>query len=111
LTLEARWDALALMRYAVVDPSGRSLHDIWGMHNVTAEAWLSLGVVALLAIALTGLAIRLFRRSAVQQGTGKRAAVYLVSRAREGGSVECGLWATGEDSVDLWRWRLWPAPQ
>jgi ABC-2 type transport system permease protein len=58
--------ALALMRYALVDPSGRGLHDIWGMHSATAEAWMSLGVVALFAVALMGLAIRLFRRSAVQ---------------------------------------------
>jgi ABC-2 type transport system permease protein len=58
--------ALALMRYAVVDPSGRGLHDIWGMHNTTAEAWLSLAVMALFAAALLGLAIRLFRHSAVR---------------------------------------------
>jgi ABC-2 type transport system permease protein len=58
--------ALALMRYALVDPSGRGLHAIWGMHRATAEAWMSLGVVALFAVALMGLAIRLFRRSAVQ---------------------------------------------
>ncbi len=30
------------MRYAFVDPSGKGLHDIWGMSNVTTEAWLSL---------------------------------------------------------------------
>ncbi len=36
--------ALALMRYAFVDPSGHGLHDIWGMSNVTVEAWLSLHV-------------------------------------------------------------------
>ena len=38
--------ALALMRYGFVDPSGKGLHDIWGMSNVTVEAWLSLAVVA-----------------------------------------------------------------
>ncbi|HLY50139.1 MAG TPA: ABC transporter permease [Solirubrobacteraceae bacterium] len=58
--------ALALMRYAFVDPSGKGLHDIWGMHNVTAEAWLSLGVVAAFAVALTAVAIRVFARSAVK---------------------------------------------
>jgi ABC-2 type transport system permease protein len=58
--------ALALMRYAFVDPSGHGLHDIWGMGNVTAEAWLSLAVVALWAIALTAVSIRMFRRSAVR---------------------------------------------
>jgi ABC-2 type transport system permease protein len=57
--------ALALMRYAIVDPSGKGLHDIWGMSNVTAEAWLSLAVVALFALALTAISIRLFSRSAV----------------------------------------------
>jgi ABC-2 type transport system permease protein len=57
--------ALALMRYAFVDPSGHGLHDIWGMNNVTAEAWLSLAVVALFAVALTAVAIRMFRRAAV----------------------------------------------
>ena len=57
--------ALALMRYGFIDPNGKSLHDIWGMHNVTAEAWLSLAVVALWAVALTAIAIRTFSRSAV----------------------------------------------
>jgi ABC-2 type transport system permease protein len=56
---------LALMRYAIVDPSGRGLHDIWGMSNVTLEAWLSLIVVALFAAAFTLLSVRLFKRSAV----------------------------------------------
>ena len=49
--------ALALMRYAFVDPSGKGLHDIWGMSNVTVEAWLSLGVVALFAAALSATMI------------------------------------------------------
>jgi ABC-2 type transport system permease protein len=57
--------ALALMRYGFIDPSGKGLHDIWGMHNVTAEAWLSIAVIALWAIALTVIAIRTFRHSAV----------------------------------------------
>jgi ABC-2 type transport system permease protein len=57
--------ALALMRYAFVDPSGHGLQDIWGMSNGTAEAWLSLAVVALWAAALTAVSIRMFRRSAV----------------------------------------------
>src|SRR5579871_1040086 len=47
--------ALALMRYGFIDPSGKGLHDIWGMHSVTTEAWLSLAVVALWAVALTAL--------------------------------------------------------
>ena len=57
--------ALALMRYALVDPSGKGLHDIWHMSNVTVEAWLSLAVVAAFAAAMTALAVRLFSRSAV----------------------------------------------
>ena len=35
------------------------------MSNVTAEAWLSLAVVALFALALTAISIRVFSRSAV----------------------------------------------
>jgi len=58
--------ALALMRYAFVDPTGKGLHDIWGMGSVTAEAWLSLAVVAAFAALLTIVSIRLFSRSAVK---------------------------------------------
>src|SRR3954453_10183250 len=58
--------ALALLRYGVADPNGSGLHDIWGMSNVTAEAWLSIGVVALFAAALVAIAIRSFTRSAVR---------------------------------------------
>jgi ABC-2 type transport system permease protein len=58
--------ALALMRYGFVDPSGKGLHDIWGMSNVTVEAWLSLAVVALFALALTVISVRVFSRSAVK---------------------------------------------
>jgi ABC-2 type transport system permease protein len=57
--------ALALMRYGFIDPSGKGLHDIWGMHSVTAEAWLSLAVVAFWAVALVAISIRVFSRSAV----------------------------------------------
>jgi len=56
--------ALALLRYGFIDPSGQGLHDIWGMSDVTAEAWLSLGVVALFAGALLAVSIRVFSRSA-----------------------------------------------
>jgi lipooligosaccharide transport system permease protein len=58
--------ALALMRCGFVDPSGKGLHDIWGMSNTTVEAFLSLGVVALFAAALTVISIRVFSRSAVK---------------------------------------------
>jgi ABC-2 type transport system permease protein len=57
--------ALALMRYGFIDPSGNGLHDIWGMHSVTGEAWLSLAVIALWAMALAAISIRVFARSAV----------------------------------------------
>jgi ABC-type multidrug transport system permease subunit len=58
--------ALALLRYGFIDPSAKGLHDIWGMHSVTTEAWLSLAVVAAYAVALTTIAIRAFERSAVK---------------------------------------------
>ena len=57
--------AMALMRYGLVDPKGTGLHDIWGMSNTTAEAWLSLSVVVLFAAALTAVAVRALTRSAV----------------------------------------------
>src|SRR5436305_8195032 len=54
--------ALALTRYGVADPRGTGLHDIWGMSDVTAEAWLSVGVVALFAAAFVAIAVRSFTR-------------------------------------------------
>jgi ABC-2 type transport system permease protein len=57
--------ALALMRYGLVDPNGSGLHDIWGMSNVTAMAFLSLAVVGVFALAMVALSIRIFTRSAV----------------------------------------------
>lgn len=58
--------AMALMRYGLVDPKGRGLHDIWGMSSTTTEAWLSLAVVLVFAVALTFVAIRVFSRTAVR---------------------------------------------
>ena len=58
--------ALALLRYGFIDPAGHGLHDIWGMSNVTVEAWLSLAVVAIYAVGLTYIAVRVFTRSAVK---------------------------------------------
>jgi ABC-2 type transport system permease protein len=58
--------AMALMRYGLVDPRGSGLHDIWGAGSTTTEAWLSLAVVAVFAVATTSLAIRAFVRSAVK---------------------------------------------
>jgi ABC-type multidrug transport system permease subunit len=57
--------ALALLRYGLVDPSGKGLHEIWGMSSVTAEAWLSLAVVTVFAAAFTVISVRVFARSAV----------------------------------------------
>ena len=57
--------ALALMRYGLPGGNASGLHDIWGMHNATAMAALSLGVVAAFAAALTVAGIRTFRRTAV----------------------------------------------
>jgi ABC-2 type transport system permease protein len=57
--------ALALMRYGLIDPRGAGLHDIWGSGSTTAQAWLSLGVVALFAGALAWFAVRSFSRSAI----------------------------------------------
>ena len=58
--------ALALLRYGLVDPRGQGLHAIWGSGNTTVEAWASLAVVALFAVALTAISIRVFTRSAVK---------------------------------------------
>jgi ABC-2 type transport system permease protein len=57
--------ALALMRYGLVDRRGTSLHDIWGMHNVTLMAALSLGVVIAFAALMLTLSVRIFTRTAV----------------------------------------------
>src|SRR3954449_7537162 len=58
--------ALALMRYGLVDPSGAGLHDIWGAGDTTLLAGASLGVVAVFAVALTVVAIRVFSRTALR---------------------------------------------
>jgi ABC-type multidrug transport system permease subunit len=58
--------ALAILRYGFIDPSGKGLHDIWGAGSSTSHAWMSLAVVAVYAVALTGIAIRAFQRSAVK---------------------------------------------
>ena len=58
--------ALALMRYGLVDPHATGLHDIWGAGDATTQALLSLGVVAVYALALGTVAVRAFTRSAVR---------------------------------------------
>jgi len=56
---------LALVRYGLLDDPS-ALHDIWGMHDPTATAGLSLLVCAVFALALTRAAVRVFGRSAVR---------------------------------------------
>jgi ABC-2 type transport system permease protein len=56
---------LALLRYGVLDHTGAGLHDIWGLTSTTADAALSLLVLAGWAVLITAAAIRVFRRSAV----------------------------------------------
>ena len=56
---------LALVRYGLLGDS-TGLHNIWQMGDPTAMAALSLGVVALFAVALTAVAIRVFTRSALR---------------------------------------------
>jgi ABC-2 type transport system permease protein len=56
---------LALLRFGVLGHGGVGLHDIWGMSNTTAEAALSLLVLAGWAALITAASIRVFNRSAV----------------------------------------------
>jgi ABC-2 type transport system permease protein len=57
--------ALALLRYGLIDPHGQGLHAIWGNGDPTTQAFASLAVVALYAVALTAISIRMFTRAAV----------------------------------------------
>jgi ABC-type multidrug transport system permease subunit len=57
--------ALALLRYGLVDRTGHGLHDIWGMTNTTAMAALNLAAVALFAVGVLALSIRVFTRAAI----------------------------------------------
>ena len=56
---------LALLRYGVLGHGGAGLHDIWGIGNSTADACLSLLVLAGWAVLATVASIRVFKRSAV----------------------------------------------
>lgn len=56
---------LALLRYGILDHSGRGLHDIWGFANTTTDALLSLAVLAGWATLLIVASLRIFHRSAV----------------------------------------------
>ena len=57
--------ALALMRYGLLG-SSTGLHDIWGRHDPTVMATLSLAVVGAFAALLTLVAVRTFTRVAVR---------------------------------------------
>ena len=56
---------LALLRYGVLGHGSSGLHDIWGIGSSTAEAALSLLVLAGWAALATAVSIRVFKRSAV----------------------------------------------
>lgn len=58
--------ALALLRYGLIDPHGQGLHAIWGAGSTTTEAFASLAVVAVYAVALTAISVRAFTRAAVK---------------------------------------------
>jgi ABC-type polysaccharide/polyol phosphate export permease len=57
---------LAVLRYGLVDPRGGGLHDIWNMSDARLEAALSLAVVAVFAVVVTAMSMRVFRRAAVR---------------------------------------------
>jgi len=56
--------ALALFRYGLTGPSGvTALHNIWGLHNATTMAILSMAVLVLYALVLVNGAIRVFTKA------------------------------------------------
>jgi ABC-2 type transport system permease protein len=57
--------ALAVMRYGLLGGNANGLRDIWGLHNPTLMAALSIAVVAAYAAVLTFAAFRSFTRAAV----------------------------------------------
>jgi len=57
--------ALALMRYGMLGDAV-SLHDIWGMGDITMMAALSLAVVTLFAAVMLWVSVRVFSRSAMR---------------------------------------------
>jgi ABC-2 type transport system permease protein len=58
--------ALAVIRYGLVDHQGTGLRDIWGTHDVSTMAALSLAIVVGFALVLLRVSIRVFTRSAVR---------------------------------------------
>jgi ABC-2 type transport system permease protein len=64
LTLLSPWThALAVMRHGMMQGTDPGLADIWGLESETAMAALSLGVLALFAVAALALAVRVFRQT------------------------------------------------
>jgi ABC-type polysaccharide/polyol phosphate export permease len=57
---------MALMRYGLQGGNATGLHDIWGMTDVTTMAVLSLTVVAVFAVLMTAVSVRVFGRAAVR---------------------------------------------
>jgi ABC-2 type transport system permease protein len=56
--------ALALFRYGLTGPSGvTALHNIWGLHDATTMALLSMGVLVLYALVFVNGAIHLFTKA------------------------------------------------
>jgi len=56
--------ALALFRYGITGPAGVSaLHNIWGLHDATTMALLSMAVLVLYALVFVNGAIRLFTKA------------------------------------------------
>jgi ABC-2 type transport system permease protein len=56
--------ALALFRYGLTSSSGsKALHNIWGMHSVTAMAFLSFAVIAAYTVLAFTAAVRLFTKA------------------------------------------------
>ncbi len=56
--------ALALFRYGLTGPSGvTALHNIWGLHNATTMAILSMAVLVLYALVFVNGAIRVFTKA------------------------------------------------
>jgi ABC-type multidrug transport system permease subunit len=56
---------LALLRYGILDRNANGLHDIWGFTSNTADASLSLLVLAAWATVITTASMRIFHRAAV----------------------------------------------
>ena len=57
--------ALALMRYGLLG-DGMGLRNIWGAHDLTVLAFLSLAVVAAFAAVLSAIAVRVFARASLR---------------------------------------------